>query len=61
VPVPTTSEFEIAIEKLKRHKSPGTDQIPEEFIKAGCRIIKSEIHNLINSIQNEEELPEQCK
>jgi len=25
----------VAIEKLNRHKSPGTDQIPEEFIKAG--------------------------
>jgi len=26
-------EFEIAIEKLKRHKSPGSDQIPAELIK----------------------------
>jgi len=50
VPVPTTSEVVITIEKLKRHKSSGTDQIPEEFIKAGGRIINSEIHNLINSI-----------
>jgi len=50
VPAPTTSEVEIAIGKLKRHKSPGTDQIPEELIKAGGRIINSEIHNLINSI-----------
>jgi hypothetical protein len=25
----------MAIEKLERHKSPGTDQIPAELIKAG--------------------------
>jgi hypothetical protein len=30
VPEPSTAEFEMAIEKLKRHKSPGTDQIPAE-------------------------------
>jgi hypothetical protein len=28
-------EIEMAIEKLKRHKSPGIDQIPAELIKAG--------------------------
>ena len=35
--VPELSAFEVqmATEKLKRHKSPGTDQIPAEFIKAG--------------------------
>ena len=27
------SEVELAIEKLKNHKSPGTDQIPAELIK----------------------------
>jgi hypothetical protein len=44
VPEPTASEVEIAIEKLKRHKSPGIDQIPAELIKAGGRRICSEIH-----------------
>jgi hypothetical protein len=28
-------EVELAIEKLKSHKSPGIDQIPAELIKAG--------------------------
>jgi hypothetical protein len=56
---PSDSEVEMAIEKLKRHKSPGIDQIPVELIKAGGRIIRSEIHKLINSIWNKEELPEQ--
>jgi hypothetical protein len=35
VPEPSSSEVEIAIEKLKRYKSPGTDQIPAELIQAG--------------------------
>jgi len=33
----------MAIEKLKRYKSPGTDQIPAEIIKTGGRRILSEI------------------
>jgi hypothetical protein len=61
VPEPSDSEVEIAIEKLKRHKSPATDQIPAELFKAGGRTICSEIHRLINSICNKEELPEQWK
>jgi hypothetical protein len=34
------------------HKSPGTDQIPAKLIKAGGRIIRSEIHKLNISIWN---------
>ena len=51
----------MAIERLKRHKSPGIDQIPAELIKAGGRTNLSEIHKLINSIWNKEKLPEQWK
>ena len=51
----------MAIEKLKIHKSPGFDQIPAELIKAGDRTICSEIHKLMISIWNEEELPEEWK
>jgi len=47
----------MAIEKLKRHRSPGVDKIPAELIKT----IRSEIHKLINSIWNKEELPEEWK
>jgi hypothetical protein len=50
VPEASAFEVEMAIEKLKRHKSPGIDQIPAELIKAGGRIIRSEIHKLIISI-----------
>jgi hypothetical protein len=61
--VPETSAFEVemAIEKLKRHKSPGIDQSPAELIKAGGRIIRSEVHELIISISNKEELPDEGK
>jgi len=33
VPEPSAFEVEMAIEKLKRHKSAGFDQIPAELIK----------------------------
>jgi hypothetical protein len=32
---PSDSEVELAIDKLKSHKSPGIDEIPAELIKAG--------------------------
>ena len=35
VPEPSAFEVELAIEKVKSHKSPGIDQIPAELIKAG--------------------------
>ena len=50
MPEPSAFGVEMATEKLKRHKSRGTDQIPTELIKAGCRTFRSEIHKLINSI-----------
>ena len=61
MPEPSAFEFEINVVKLQRHKSPGTDQIPTEFIKAGGGNIGSEINKLINSIWNKEELPEEWK
>jgi hypothetical protein len=61
VPEPSALEVEMAIEKLKRHKPPGIDQIPAELIKAGVRIIRSEIHKLIISKWNKEKLPEEWK
>jgi hypothetical protein len=50
---------EMASEKIQRHKSPGVDNIPAELIKEGCRTIHSEIHILIDSIWNKEQLPEE--
>jgi hypothetical protein len=35
VPGPSRLEIEIAIAKLEKYKSPGSDQIPAELIQAG--------------------------
>ena len=51
----------MAIEKFKLYKSPGIDQILAELIKAGGSTICSEIHKLINSVWNKEDLLEQWK
>ena len=61
VPEPSAWEVEVAIEKLKSHKSPGIDQISAELIKAGGRTIRGAIHKLIIAIWNKEELPEEWK
>jgi hypothetical protein len=61
VPEPSLVEVEIAIGKLKSYKSPGTDQIPAELIKAEGETLCSKIHRLISSIWNKEELPQQWK
>ena len=53
VPEPSACEVELAIDKLKSHRSPGIDQIPAELIKAGGRTIYLEIHKLINLEEGE--------
>jgi hypothetical protein len=50
VPESSAFEVELAIEKLKSHKSPGINQIPAELIKSGGGTIRSAIHKLIISI-----------
>ena len=54
-------QVEMAIDKLKRHKSPGVDQIPAELIKVEGRTFHSETHKLIISIWNKKEIPEEWK
>ena len=61
MPEPSTFEVDLAIEKLKSHKSPGIHQIPAELIKEGGRTIRYQIHKLIVYIWNKEELPEEWK
>jgi hypothetical protein len=43
------------------YKSPGSYKILAELIQAGGEILRSKIRKLINSICNEEELPDQWK
>jgi hypothetical protein len=61
VPEPCPSEVKIAIAKLKMYKSPGSNKIPAEQFQAGGEILFLVINKLINSIWDQEELPEQCK
>jgi len=61
VPEPSAFEFELAIGKLKSHKSPGIDEIPAQLIKAGGGTTCGEIHKLITSIWKKKKLPEEWK
>jgi hypothetical protein len=61
VPMSSPFEVEMAIEKLERYKSPGANKIQAEFIQARGRTIRFEIHKLINSVWNKEELPDQWR
>jgi hypothetical protein len=56
VPGPSHLEVDITIAKLKKYKSPGSDQIPAELYQAGGETLLSVIHKLITSIWNKEEL-----
>jgi hypothetical protein len=58
---PSLVEVEIAIGTLKSCKSLGNDQITAELIKAGGETLYPEIHKLISSIWNKEELPQPWK
>jgi hypothetical protein len=51
----------MVIETIKRHKSPGFDQIPTEMIKSSGGTFRSEINELINSFWNKEELSQEWK
>ena len=57
MPEQSILDVELAIEKLKSHKSPGIDQKPAELIKAGDSANRCVIHKLIIAIWNKEELP----
>ncbi|KAJ4450915.1 hypothetical protein ANN_02349 [Periplaneta americana] len=61
IPEPTLSEVEIAIENLKKYKSPGIDQIPAELIQEGGSALYSEIYKLVLAIWEKEIVLEQWK
>jgi hypothetical protein len=50
VPGPSRLEVENAIAKLKKYKSPGSDQIPVELFQAGGEILLPAIQKLINCL-----------
>jgi hypothetical protein len=61
VPELSLVKVEIAIGKLTRCKSLGTDQILAELMRAGSETLHSEICKLICFIWNKEKLPQQWK
>jgi hypothetical protein len=61
VPDPSRLEVQIAIAKLKKYKSPGSDNILAELIQAEGEMLLSAIHKLINSIWKKEKLPVRWK
>jgi hypothetical protein len=58
---PCSTEVKVTLEKLKRYKSPGTDQNPAELLVAGGETLRSDIRKLINSEWNNKGLPQHCK
>jgi hypothetical protein len=60
VPELSAFELEMVTEKLKRHKSPGTDRMTAEFIKQWVEEF-ADICKLIYSVWNKEDLTEQWK
>jgi len=51
----------VTTKKLKTYKSPGTDKILAQLFQAGGNTSSSEIHKVINSVWNKDELPQQWK
>jgi hypothetical protein len=47
---PSSFEIDIANEKLKRYKSPGSDKILAQMMDVGGDALCSAIHKLIDSI-----------
>jgi hypothetical protein len=47
---PSSFEVKIAVEKLKKYKSPAVHQMLAEMIQAGIDTLCSEVHRHINCI-----------
>jgi len=61
VPEPSAAEIELAISKLKSHKSPVIGQILAELIKAGGTTTCFEIYKFITSVWKKEKLSGEWK
>ena len=56
-PPPTTEEVEMAVQKLKKHKAPGIDNIPAELFKYGGSELVKQLHTIIKDIWLKEKMP----
>ncbi|XP_060080646.1 uncharacterized protein LOC132560005 [Ylistrum balloti] len=61
VDMPSTEEVQRAIKKLRNGKSPGIDSITAELIKANTNFPITNIHELMEAIWREEQIPESWK
>jgi hypothetical protein len=61
IPGSSHLKVEIAIAKFNKYNLPGSNQILEELIQVGGETLLFQFHELINSVWNKEELPDQWK
>jgi hypothetical protein len=47
---PTIEEVEMAVQKLKKHKAPGTDNIAAELFKYGGNELVKHLHTIVMEI-----------
>jgi hypothetical protein len=53
---PSFNEVDISVQNLKPYESSCTFQIPTELSQAGGKILQSEVHEIIHSICNKEDM-----
>jgi hypothetical protein len=61
VECPTLEEVSDALGALKKHKDPGTDNIPAELLKYGGNKFINAIYNLITLILDLEQIPDEWR
>jgi hypothetical protein len=61
VPQTTPLDVESGIATLGISKSPGNDEIRAELVQAGSETLHPKIHKFMNSVWDEEELPDQWR
>jgi hypothetical protein len=61
IPEPTTTEVYDTIRKMKDNRAPGEDAITAKLIKKGGKHLWENIHQLIVSVWNKEEIPEEWR
>jgi hypothetical protein len=61
IPEPTTTEVYDTVRKMKDNRAPGEDAITAELIKKGRKRLWKNIHQLIVSFWNKEEIPEEWR
>ena len=54
---PTYQEVSLAIKRLKNNKSPGSDGIPAEYLKAGGNVLAEHLHIVLQKVWSEDQLP----